>query len=171
MLTATDPRVVSFYDEYHRKVKTRPSLYLSGNNCLTIVLPSSLLDYANASAGHSGFGAGARPVGIRCSVDDAKGTITKVFSSPEVLASFINSSECNAAEYIEGVRAKHLARASKAKPATDDRPARDVFFGKFGASAKALAQSLRDTYGAELVRREFSILTQNEFELRFGLTA
>lgn len=168
MLTATDPRVVSFYDEYHRKAKTRPSLYLSSNNCLTIVLPSSLLDYANASAGHSGFGAGARPVGIRRSVDNSKGTITNVFSSHEALASFISSSECNAAEYIEGVRAKHLARAGKAKSATDDRPANEVFFEKYTTND---AKALQAKFTRELVLREFNILTINEFELRFGLAA
>jgi hypothetical protein len=91
-----------------------------------------------------------------------------VFSSHEALASFINSSECNAAEYIEGVRAKHLARASKAKSATDDRPANEVFFEKYTPND---AKALQAKFTRELVLREFNILTINEFELRFGLTA
>lgn len=48
----------------------------------------------------------------------------------------------------------------------DDRPAREVFFTKFDMST---AKMLRAKFGEALVRREFDLLTQNEFELRFGL--
>lgn len=54
----------------------------------------------------------------------------------------------------------------KRKIAIDDRPAREVFFSKFDI---ATAKMLRAKFGDALVRREFDLLTQNEFELRFGL--
>lgn len=161
-LTATDPRVVNFYNHYHTTVIKRPSLYTAGLKSIVVTLPSELLDYANAAAGHSGFGAGARPVGIRRTVDNSGKVISAIFQSPDSLAKFINSSECNAAEYIETVRLRHASKSST----TDDRPANEVFFEKYTTND---AKALQLKFGKEMVIREFQILTINEFELRYGL--
>lgn len=48
----------------------------------------------------------------------------------------------------------------------DNRPARESFFSKYSQDT---AKQLRSKFGSDLVRREFDLLTINEFELRFGL--
>jgi hypothetical protein len=162
-LTSTDPRVVSFFNHYVEASKKRPTLYTASKS-VVVTLPGDLLDYANAAAGHSGFGAGARPVGIRKTFDNSATAIKKIFESTESLARFINSSECNAHEYIETVKAKHNAKSTKS--ATDDRPAIDAFFEKYTIND---AKSLQVKFGREMVISDFNALTINEFELRYGL--
>lgn len=73
--------------------------------------------------------------------------------------------------YSKPRKVSTVTRSAKVKSILlgDNRPAREVFFTKFGDKAAAIAKQLRDTFGAELVRREFDILTQNELELRYGL--
>jgi hypothetical protein len=165
--------VESMFNHYHTKVKTNPSLYTNRrdkNKAILVVLPKELLDYANHSSGHSGFAAAARPVGIRRVVDDAKSALNQIFSSVASLTRFIESSECDAAEYIERIRrgegrsrtARKLVSTSK----TDDRLAKEVFFEKYSRDD---AKALQAKFGYDLVVREFNILTINEFELRFGL--
>jgi hypothetical protein len=162
-LTSTDSRVVSFFNHYKETSKKRPSLYTAAN-AVVVTLPADLLDYANAAAGHSGFGSGARPVGIRKTVDNSGRVISQIFESVESLTKFINSSECNAHEYIETVRARHLGKS--VKPTTDNRPANEVFFEKYTTND---AKALQAKFGRDMVISDFNTLTINEFELRYGL--
>ena len=162
-----DQRVIDFYNRYQTRKQSYPSLYESGKDSINVILPNSLLEFANAAAGHSGFGAGARARGIRRQVANAASALAKIFASPENLLIFLEGSEKNADAYVTGVRAKHLARAGKAKSATDDRPANEVFFKKYTQND---ATALRAKFTRELVLREFNLLTINEFELRFGLS-
>lgn len=172
-LTSTDPRVVDFFNRYHAKVKTRPSLYTNkrdGNKGILVPLPLDLIDYAERTAGHHGFGQNAMPVGICRKVNDARKTLTDIFSSTETLANFINSSAMDADAYIQEVRqrAPHSGIAAKmiSKTATDDRMAKDVFFEKYTVND---ARALQAKFGRELVITEFNLLTINEFELRYGI--
>jgi len=165
--------VNALFNHYHAKVQSKPNLYTNSrdkNKAVLVVLPTELLDFANKGAGHSGFGAGARPVGIRRVVDDAKSFLKNIFSSTSALEQFILSSECDAHEYIASVKMRH---ALKAKQSTsicsvniDNRPAREVFFTKYGHNE---AKALQNKFGRDLVTKEFDVLTINEFELRFGL--
>ncbi len=51
-------------------------------------------------------------------------------------------------------------------PKVDNRPARDAYFEKYNHDT---SKQLWAKFGRDLVRREFDILTINEFELRYGL--
>jgi hypothetical protein len=116
-LTSTDPRVVSFYNNVNGNKtdkngnfigsakSTTGYLYVTANNSVQIVLPDSLLDYANAA---SGTMSGQRPVGIRVgsfpSALSAANEVSRIFASPESLAKFINSSWVVLESAVERVR-------------------------------------------------------------------
>lgn len=163
-----DPKILAFYHHYHQRSRQRPTLYISGPRMITVVLPQDLLEYANAAAGHSGFGAGARAVGIRRQVSDARRAIADVFATPESLARFLESSECDAREYVESVRARHLSRPVKIgqRAQTDDRPAERCFDELY---ARYDVPALVARYGRDVVAQARRYLTVNEFQLRFGL--
>ena len=169
---ANDPRVTDFFNHYHTKVITNPNLYVSDENSVNVILPNSLLEYANASAGHSGFGAGARARGIRKPVNNARLAIKEIFESTLSLAQFLESSECNADAYVQSIQIKHLgiraARKLGYTVPTDERSAdtawKDIY-------AKYNVKELAERHGRELVIQARKMLTVNEFELRFGLAA
>ena len=107
--------VKAFHEHYHNTVKTRPDLYRGNDTVITVVLPKELLDYSNAAAGHSGFGAGARPVGIRRVVRNSEQALAEIFADVNSLAKFIESSEKDGREYVEQVRERH-AQSKIPKP-------------------------------------------------------
>ena len=166
--------VEQFYNDFHVKVKSYPYLYASQEDYLNVVLPKGLLDYANAAAGHSGFGSGARAVGIRVKVVNSLRKRDEIFESSESLEKFILSSECNAAEYIESVRKRHLSGVSKKKLVeivTDDRlidakGSRTTMSRKYGSD---VFLKLGRKFGNKTVNRDIATLTINEFQLRYGL--
>ena len=164
-----DQRIVDFYNRYNARKLAYPGLYFSGIDSINVILPTSLVEYANAAAGHTGFGAGARARGIRRSVSNSTQALASIFSSPSNVEAFLNSSEKNAGEYIASVRARHLIKqkmTTTVTSTTDDRPANETFFEKYNV---AQAKALQAKFGRDMVLREFGILTINEFELRYGL--
>jgi hypothetical protein len=163
-------KVIDFYNRYHAKKITNPNLYVSGN-AVNVILPNNLLEFANAAAGHSGFGAGARARGIRHTCYNAQKEIEAIFDTPETLADFLLSSECNADEYVETVRARHLGQSSqksKSRVSTDDRAA-DTNFAVL--TAKYNMNELVKRFSVETCMQARKLLTINEFELRFGLVS
>lgn len=158
-----DQRIVDFYNRYHTRRLTYPGLYLSGPDSINVILPNNLLEYANAAAGHSGFGAGARARGIRRQVANAATALAKIFASPDNLLAFLESSEKNAEAYVEGVRAKHLSLPT----AKADPKASDEFWNRYG---KNELQYLTNKFGRAAVQRAYSTLTISEFENMFGLS-
>ena len=171
-MLAADVRVTDFLNHYHTKVKTNPNLYISGKDSVNVILPNSLLEYANAAAGHSGFGAGARARGIRKPVNNAASAIKDIFKNVESLTQFLQSSECNAEAYVQGIRIKHLgvkkARGLGYPIPTDDRTAESAWSNIY---EKHNVKDLVVRYGREAVLQARKQLTVNEFELRFGLAA
>jgi hypothetical protein len=166
-------KVTNFFNHYHSKKISNPNLYIGlGNDAVNVILPNTLLEFANAAAGHSGFGAGARARGIRRMCSNAKVEITSIFETVDTLADFLLSSECNADEYVETVRMRHLGmkstKKSKLSVVTDDRPADNNFSVLF---QKYNMPELAKRFGNEVVLQARKILTVNEFELRFGLVA
>jgi len=169
-LTSTDPRIVDLFKSYHRRVKSRPQLFNNSNSMITVGLSADLLDYANAAAGHSGFAASARPVGIRVTVSDSTKSLKDIFSSCESLAEFINSSECNAAEYIARIRdrdSKVSNKPGKNAITIDIRPIKDAFYD-LGYNFD-LIQKLKNTYGTDTVKRDWDNLQVTEFQLRYAV--
>lgn len=180
-LTATDPRVVSFYNSVTgRSVDTNGRfigsaksttgyLYVIGNSShsVQVVLPESLLEFANAS---SGTMSGKRPVGIRAgsfnSASAAADFVSTIFSSPASLAKFINSSECDAGDYLSLPQTTKKALLAKSL-FTDDRLVKEVFYD-VGYDFADL-QHLCTIFGKNTVSHDWNILTVNEFELRYGL--
>jgi hypothetical protein len=162
--------VVDFYNHYQVKSVSNPDLYVSGETSVNVILPNALLEFANAAAGHSGFGAGARARGIRKQVNNSRVAIKEIFATPESLAEFILSSECNADAYVDSVKARHLG--SNYKPSkyvsirTDDRKV-DKCFSEI--LSKYDIKSLAVKFGKETILKARKCLTVNEFELRFGL--
>ena len=155
--------VEAFYRHYQERSKTSPSLYRNSNTLITVVLPKDLLEYSNASAGHSGFGAGARPVGIRRAVKNAERTLAEIFSTPESLAKFIESSEGDGPAYVEGVRARHLASQTPKIPS-----AKEVFWKHY---TKADLDAMRAKFGRDLVLQAYNTLNIEEFNSQFDLTS
>lgn len=166
-------KVTDFFNHYHSKKITNPNLYVaSGNDAVNVILPNNLLEFANAAAGHSGFGAGARARGIRRMCSNAKKEIASIFETIDTLADFLLSSECNADEYVETVRMRHLGMQStkktKFRVVTDERPADKNFVV---LNEKYDMQELVKRFGREVCIQARKNLTINEFELRFGLVA
>ena len=82
------------------------------------------------------------------------------------------SSECNAEEYVETVRMRHLGmkstKKSKLYVVTDDRPADKNFAVLY---EKHDIKTIVKRFGRETCLQARKTLTINEFELRFGLVA
>jgi len=176
MLTATDPRVISFYNFINSKPKNSDGYYIGstqnstsllyvmgGNSPMTQVwLPIELIEYANAAAGSSGD----RAVGIRrtgyTSVKKAAEHILDIFSSPEKLAQFINGSECDYAQ-VHAERIANRALSKVPKPTM----AKDEFWNRY---TKEVLTELVNQYGRTLVQNAYNSLTINEFEAQFNLS-
>lgn len=161
-----DTKVIKqFFDHYHAKKVTHPDLYRNNDTMVTVVLPASLLDYSNASAGHSGFGSGARAVGIRRSVPDATKALAEIFESVESLTKFIESSECDGPAYVESVRQRHLANRTPVDPKS--LPASQTDLNKvYGAGT---IQRLLNKFKKDQVQNDYRTLTIGEFSTKYDL--
>lgn len=125
---------------------------------IQVWLPPELLDYANAAAGTSG----KRAVGIRVtgfsSVTRAAEEISRIFSSPDALACFINTSECDYTGSTNRLPAKIIMPAN---PATTDE-----FWNRYNRDT---LQNLIAKYGRKTVQQAYNTLTMSEFEAMFEL--
>lgn len=161
--------VQEMYDHYHAKVKSNPDLYTNArdkNHAVVVVLPKELLEWANRGAGHSGFAANARPVGIRKNYSDAKSALKDIFSSVDNLVRFIKSSECDAEEMMVEVRERHAKKAQVISVDPLDRPISEFNLEKlYGQGTIAY---LRNKF-PETALNEYRILTRREYEARYGL--
>ena len=182
MLQSNDTRVVSFYNDVNSRKRdsagrligssksTTGYLYVTGGkrSAVQVVLPMNLIDHANASSGVMGdSNSGVRPVGIRAghfdSAEDAADYVSKIFSGPEELARFINTSECDAV-YVPGA-----ARVARPVVITDplEAPVRTVNLNQlYGAGT---IHTLMNKF-AKTVREDFACLTVREFQDRYNLT-
>jgi hypothetical protein len=158
--------VSSFYRHYHESRKTRPDLYRNGDSMITVVLPKDLLEYSNAAAGHSGFGSGARPVGIRRQVPDSQKALAEIFATEQSLAKFIGDSECDGPAYVEEVRKRH-AEKSTPKPAMTNDDKRG-FWSKYNKDHMAAAIA---RVGKPRVVELYHTATLADFERETGLAA
>jgi hypothetical protein len=175
VLSANDPRVVSFYNAIHYKPKDSNGffigskqnaaglLYVIGGEhpMIQVWLPPDLLDYANAAAGTSGD----RAVGIRrtgfSSVQQAANEILRIFSSPQSLANFINTSECD----FTGVTGRPVRGSS----VTIEPLAKDDKNGFWAHYTKETMAFLKSKFGKTLVAQAYDTLTLKEFEGLFQL--
>jgi hypothetical protein len=175
MLTANDPRVQAFYEFIQNKPRNSDGHYIGSTQndsgllyviagaepMIQVWLPRDLLDYANAAAGSSG----ERPVGIRVkgfrSVDQAADEVVRIFDTPENLARFINSSECDYQQY----HAERLKRRSRGPVMTND--ADQGFWAKYGREdmlkLKATVKDLKQ------LTEDFQTMTLSDFELKYEL--
>lgn len=163
--------VEEMYNHYHKKVKTNPDLYTNArdkNHAVVVVLPKELLEWANRGAGHSGFAANARPVGIRKNFSDAKTALTKIFSSVDNLVEFIKSSECDAEEMMVEVRERHALKAQIITIDPLDRPMSE--FNIETLYGKGTIMMLRTKF-PKTVMGDYKTLTRGEFESRYELVA
>ena len=148
--------VENLYNHYHEKIKTHPTLYAPGEDCVTVVLPEELIEYANAAAGHSNY----RPIGIRRSCSNSKEEIASIFYSVQSLANFISSSECNAIQHIVHLKEKAAKKTQK------EQIARTVFWKKYD---KSIMDQLKSKYKINDLREALDTLTMDEFEKKFNL--
>jgi hypothetical protein len=153
--------VGAFHRHYHDSILKNPDLYRNNDTLITVVLPKELLDYSNASAGHSGFGSGARAVGIRKSVPNSTKALLEIFETPESLAKFIESSDCDGPAYIETVRQRHAASLIP-KPVL----AKDEFWNRY---TKNDLERIVGKFGRKEVQVGYNVMTIEEFETAFGL--
>lgn len=156
--------VADFHKHYTESIKKNPDLYRNGDQLITVVLPKDLLDYSNASAGHSGFGSGARPVGIRRKVRNAEQALAAIFASVDSLSKFIEESECDGPAMVEEIRRKH---AEKLMPRTVMAADADGFWGKYTKDTMAKLRSTTKDQ-AKLVN-DFKTMTLEQFEQAYKL--
>ena len=168
-----DNKVSEFFNDYHRKVKSNPDLYAKNEDHLTVVLPQTLLEYSNAAAGHSGFGSGARAIGIRLRSANPRLLRDKVMSSIGALTDFILSSDRSGPAYVNTVRARHLGttKSKFVQMVTDDRlinskGGRSAMLIKFGAQVFI---QLGRKYGRDTVKNDIECLTVHEFATRYAI--
>jgi hypothetical protein len=155
--------VREFYDHYHATKIKRPNLYRTTDDMITVVLPADLLEYSNAAAGHSGFGSGARPVGIRRAVHNSSTALEEIFESVNSLENFILSSEADGLEHVQRVRQAHATGV----PVRHKEPkASDAFWAHYSKDVMLL---LVNKFGRNTVEQSWKHLTLSEFEWRFGL--
>jgi len=154
--------VTTFFNDYHTAVASKSDLYVNSNDQFTIVLPQELLEFAEAGAGHSGFGTGARPVGIRRTSVNAKNEVTVIFSTVETLAKFILTSKKNADNDALSARKNNVTTTVVKMNNTE---ARKVFWDK---ADKAKYDEMTVKYGKKTVDNDLMTLTWNEFDLRYG---
>ena len=171
MTSINQVAVQAMYDHYHKRVKSKPDLYTNArdkNRAVVVVLPKELLEWANRSAGHSGFAANARPVGIRKNFNDARAALRDIFSSVDNLVKFIKSSECDAEAMMEEVRARHAGKIQSHVISVDplDRPIAE--FNLESLYGKGIIGRLRDRYPTT-VMNDYRVLTRWEFESRYDL--
>ena len=156
--------VQDFYRHYHESVVKRPDLYKNGDTMITVVLPSTLLEYSNAAAGHSGFGSGARAVGIRRQVRDSSKALADIFESVESLTKFIETSECDGPAYVEQVRLRHAER-SIPKPVMAS--SQDGFWSKYNKDTMTEIKAHNKDH-KQLVE-DYKTLTLLDFEIKYKL--
>lgn len=179
VLQATDTRVVNFYNDVHGRKRdsdgrligsgksTTGYLYVIGgpSPAVQVCLPMNLIDYANAASGNMG---GGRPVGIRSghfrTAEDAADYVTKIFSSPDELAKFINTSECDATWTCS---AEDRANFVPAVIDPLDAPVKTINLNEFYGAGTM--QTLMSKF-AKTVRDDFASLTVREFQERYNLT-
>ena len=137
--------------------------YVIGANTIQIVLTAELFEFSEAAAGVMGYG--ARPVGIRRTVNDAHKTMTEIMTSPETLEQFILTSDCSGPAYAESVR---LRRMTPAKP-TMAADAEGGFWHKYGKDELATIRA-RNKNSKDLVN-DFRTMTMVEFEEKYMLAA
>lgn len=166
-LTETQVRIAAEHRDYYlRRSAIRPTLYVTNDTTITVGLPNALLDFANRAAGHSGYNAGARAVGIRKTVSNAHVAIREIFNSVDSLVRFIESSECDY-EHPAGIGHVEVTRKNIEKtPEIKFVPARAEFWGKYNADT---LKGLRVKYGTELVNTAMEKLTLTEMQNLFGM--
>lgn len=187
--TAAHERAAMAY--YHKRIakgfdseSSSGVRYVVGENMIQVELPHSLADFAEAAAGHSGFGSGAYPKGIRRVVDNPYAEISRIFSSYETMKAFILTSECNAGPYMEEVRRRHkriadeqATKVAAAKQAINNRgepgytgddnlPAKGNFVACYGIKQRDI---LVRVYGLSMFKNAFYNLTLGEMADHFGL--
>jgi hypothetical protein len=160
-------KVKALYDHYHAKTKTNPTLYQSGDECITVILPQGLLDYCNASAGNSG-GSNARPCGIRYSVRNSTKALEQIFESVDSLARFISGSDCDGMYFAERTRHMAVAKTQVINVNPLDRPMCEFKIEEL--YGKGMIMTLRNKY-PKTVMGDFATLTRGEFEARYALVA
>ena len=175
MLTASDPRVIDFYNFIQSKPKNADGHYIGSSQnetgllyvidgkeaMIQVWLPMDLIDYANAAAGNSGD----RAVGIRVkgykSISAAADEVVRIFSSPQNLADFINSSECDYAGYHATKLARKLARIPY--------KACDLFWTKYGKDE--LAEIRARAEDQKQLVEDFQTMSMTDFEDKYMAVA
>jgi hypothetical protein len=159
--------VKDFFEHYHRSITKNPDLYRNGGDMITVVLPKELLDYSNAAAGHSGFGSGARPVGIRRKVRNAERELAEIFQSVANLQKFIESSERDGPAYVEEVQRRH-AEKSRPKPVMAADPSK----GFWAVHDKSVMAEIKArTKDHQQLIEDYKTMTLSDFEERYMAVA
>ena len=156
--------VASFHRHYTESVLKNPDLYRNSDDMITVVLPKDLLDYSNASAGHSGFGSGARPVGIRRKVRNSQQALAEIFADVNSLSKFIEESECDGPAMVEEIKRRHAERSI---PRTVMAADADGFWHRYSKDTMiAIKAKIKDH---TQLTQDFRTLTLEAFEIKYGL--
>jgi len=177
-LNSSDTRVISHYEHCVNYVKSKPSAYLPDNKSFNLSLKTTLIEYANKSAGNHGVTSNFAPVGIRVKCDDSASLRDSVLSSIESFTNFLNSSECNAKEYCDRLREIHASgKSSKSKASkvkVDTRMAKDAIYAIHGdVKGFKILKSIQSAYfntkeRAAVMTKLFNETPLCEIELTYG---
>jgi hypothetical protein len=137
--------------------------YVIGPNTIQVVLTPELFEFSEAAAGVMGYG--ARPVGIRRSVNDAHKTMDSIMESAESLEQFILSSDCSGPAYAESVR----ERRNNPKKAIMASDANQGFWHKYGKDEMARIKA-KFADRQQLIN-DFQSMTLDAFEEKYMMPA
>ena len=165
--------VTEFRKSYARRAAAKPSLYINGPMTVTVGLPAELLEYANAAAGHSGYGSGARPCGIRKTVANPKQLLSQIFESDESLIAFLMTRETDFYTVFNVNGTRKNSKTPKTKKISQGEivvapfvPAKADYWNKYSGQELSF---LRNKYGVDLVTRAMTMLSLTEMENLFGM--
>lgn len=168
--------VKEWRQRYLERSASDPKFYHCGDNAINVGLPLELIEFSNASGGHSGYSSGARPTGIRYAVDNPARALAEIFESDESLAKFISGSDKSGPAYAQAKRQAYFQKhgvmpgikiATNVTPINPkNRMMRTVNINsEYGAGT---LQTLLAKY-PNTVKGDYQTLTVGEFEVRYNL--
>lgn len=167
--SSIDMNVVS---EWRKRYLERSAIdakfYHCGDNAITVGLPIELIEFSNASAGHSGYNSGARPTGIRYAVDNPAKALAEIFESDESFARFISGSDKSGPAYCAEKYEEYKRNNGIITVDPLDRPMSE--FNIEALYGKGMIMTLRNKF-PKTVMNDYRTLTRGEFEARYELVA
>ena len=159
-------QVVSEWRQRYLERSTIDPNFYRGDNHINVGLPIELIEFCNAAGGHSGYSSGARPTGIRYTVDNPAKVLAEIFESDDSFARFISGSDKSGPEHCAKLYEEYKRTNNIIQVDPLDRPMCE--FNLEELYGKGTIAHLRAKYPNTSLE-EYKILTRREYEARYAL--